>query len=79
KLLLGHCSMITNMILNRESGLLLTSDRDEKIRVSLFPDTFEIEGFCLGHRGFITSIRVLPGRPDELISGGGDGLLLFWD
>ncbi|KAJ3084465.1 WD repeat-containing protein 4 [Rhizoclosmatium hyalinum] len=79
KLLLGHCSLVTDMILSHENGLLITSDRDEKIRVSLFPDTFEIDGFCLGHKGFITKMAPVPNRPTEIISGGGDGTLIRWN
>ncbi|KAI9340877.1 WD40-repeat-containing domain protein [Obelidium mucronatum] len=79
KLLLGHCSLVTDMLLSHENGFLVTSDRDEKIRVSLFPDTFEIDGFCLGHTGFITKICPVPHRPAEIISGGGDGTLIIWN
>ena len=32
------------------SRYVLTADRDEKIRVSHFPQTFNIHGFCLGHK-----------------------------
>ncbi|KAJ3031863.1 UNVERIFIED_CONTAM: WD repeat-containing protein 4 [Siphonaria sp. JEL0065] len=79
KLLLGHCSLVTDMLLSHENGFLITSDRDEKIRVSLFPDTFEIDGFCLGHTGFITKICPVPNRPNAIISGGGDGNLILWN
>ncbi|KAJ3234730.1 WD repeat-containing protein 4 [Chytriomyces hyalinus] len=79
KLLLGHCSFVTAMILDLDLGHVITSDRDEKIRISSFPDTFQIEGFCLGHTGFISAICKVPNRPREIVSGGGDGLLLFWN
>ncbi|KAJ3074378.1 WD repeat-containing protein 4 [Podochytrium sp. JEL0797] len=84
KLLLGHCSLVTDMILCHSSNLLLTSDRDEKIRISKFPDTFEIQGFCLGHTGFITKMCLLPSPTSttpspRIASGGGDGSIRFWD
>lgn len=51
KFLLGHISLITDMQLTHmgKQQFLLTADRDEKIRVSRFPEAYEIQSFCHGH------------------------------
>lgn len=49
ELVLGHASMITSMQLSSDEKYIITSDRDEHIRVSHYPDGFNIETFCLGH------------------------------
>jgi len=83
-LLLGHVSMLTDLILghshegNRE--YILTADRDEHIRISRgIPNTHVIEGFCLGHEQFITRLCIPASRPNLLISGGGDDELYVWE
>lgn len=51
-LLLGHtASIITSMDLRVAEGndsVLATADRDEKVRLSRFPHTCLIQGFCTG-------------------------------
>lgn len=47
--LLGHVSMITDIALPKDDVVILTADRDEKIRVSRFPQAAVIENYCLGH------------------------------
>ncbi|KAK7542895.1 uncharacterized protein J3D65DRAFT_615316 [Phyllosticta citribraziliensis] len=57
---------------------LLTADRDEHIRVSRGqPQTHVIEGFCLGHKDFVSKICFA--SPQVLVSGGGDDELFVWD
>jgi len=36
-------------ILGADDRCVITSDRDEKIRVSAFPDAYNIHSYCLGH------------------------------
>ncbi|CAJ1905935.1 unnamed protein product [Cylindrotheca closterium] len=58
KLLLGHtASMLTGVAV--QGNRILTADRDEKVRVSRFPQTYLIEGYLLGHTKYITSIDTL--------------------
>jgi WD40 repeat protein len=87
RLLLGHtASMLTSVHVvpvqdtatGRQHQLILTSDRDEKIRVSQFPSTYRIEGFLLGHEAFVSSIAVLSSR-GLCVSVGGDNTLRLWD
>ena len=77
RLLLGHCSMLLDLIQTQDSKYLITSDRDEKIRVSYYPNTYNIESYCLGHKEFVSSIDTIDNK--TLISGSGDGSLRIWN
>ena len=58
-LLLGHtASMITSVEFTPNHKFILSSDRDEKIRVSHFPDTQNVQSYLLGHTSFITCTAV---------------------
>lgn len=85
QLLLGHVSMLTDVQFATEEvdgktrGYIITADRDEHIRISRGPPQAHIiEGFCLGHKDFISKICLLPGT-ELLVSGGGDDWLGVWD
>ncbi|KFA61450.1 hypothetical protein S40285_03437 [Stachybotrys chlorohalonatus IBT 40285] len=81
-LLLGHVSMLTALALGESEGrrYIVTGDRDEHIRVSRYiPQAHVIEGFCLGHKEFVGDVVIPPGRPEVLVSGGGDEDLFAWD
>jgi len=77
KLVLGHCSWITTMIVN--SASIVTGDRDKKIRISSYPDVYNIISYCLGHSTFLSKVAYVPGAKNMILSGGGDGLLYLWD
>jgi tRNA (guanine-N(7)-)-methyltransferase subunit TRM82 len=49
ELLLGHVSMITDLLMTPDERYIITADQDEKIRVTNYPHTFDIHNFCLGH------------------------------
>jgi tRNA (guanine-N(7)-)-methyltransferase subunit TRM82 len=86
EILLGHVSMLTDVLVatvEDEEGeaipkkYILTSDRDEHIRVSRGPpQSFVVEGFCLGHTEFINKLCLV--EPTLLVSGGGDNELYVW-
>lgn len=84
-LLLGHVSMLTALLLVEDGQgrrYIITSDRDEHIRVSRFtPQAHVIHGYCLGHREFVGAMAILQGRSHNslLVSGGGDEDLFVWD
>lgn len=89
-LLLGHVSMLTDLLCISTSGStlnpshkrthIITSDRDEHIRISRgMPQAHVIEGFCLGHTEFVSKLCVPRWHEQMLISGGGDDYLLTWD
>ncbi|KAH3765737.1 WD40 domain protein [Pelomyxa schiedti] len=79
KLAIGHCSLVTSLACMRTdtTTLVATCDRDERIRVSRFPQTCIIESFCMGHTEFISDV-VFCGST-ILVSGAGDGTLRSWD
>lgn len=90
QLLLGHVSLLTDLacvtLHDRTSPdfskrtYIITSDRDEHIRVSRgIPQTHIIEGYCLGHTEFVSKLCIPPWNCKLLISGGGDDFLLIWD
>lgn len=77
---LGHFGGITDVIVDVEKGVIVTSDRDERIRVSNWPNTYDIQSFCLGHSGFVSRIAFVPSDSELLIASGGvDGTLRLWN
>lgn len=76
ELLLGHLSMLLDIKMDQKGKFVLTADRDEKIRVSKFPNSYNIHNYCLGHTEFVTSICFL--GEDLLLSGSGDGTVKVW-
>ena len=90
QLLLGHVSLLTDLkcvsIIDRSrhypihKTYILTSDRDEHIRVSRgIPQTHVIEGYCLGHTDFVSRLCIPSWNRKILISGGGDDFLVVWN
>merc|ERR1719209_2382994 len=76
ELLLGHLSMLLDLRITLDSKFVITADRDEKIRVSNFPNSYNIHNYCLGHGDFVTSLGIL--SEDFLLSGSGDGTVRVW-
>ncbi|KAI8145258.1 WD40-repeat-containing domain protein [Fennellomyces sp. T-0311] len=77
--IVGHVSMTTDMTLSKDEKFIITADRDEHIRVSRYPNGYNIESFCLGHTDVVTNIRLLPWDESLLISAGGDNTVRVWD
>lgn len=85
--LLAHCcSIVTSMECSPDGRYIVTTDRDFKIRVSVFPKNplkgaHEIQGFCLGHTSFVSCVAFVgeDGETRCLVSGGGDGTVRLWD
>lgn len=78
-LILGHLSMLLDVAVSSCGKFVITCDRDEKIRVSNYPDAHSIHAYCLGHTEFVSSVRVVPGCPDLLLSSSGDGTVKCWE
>jgi WD40 repeat protein len=69
--LLGHLSMLLDMVMVSHDSHVITCDRDEKIRVSKYPNSYNIETYCLGHTEFVSCICVCRKWPHILISSSG--------
>ena len=50
KLILGHTSPITALFLTGDERYVVTSDRDEHIRISRYPQGEIVERFLMGHK-----------------------------
>lgn len=74
--ILGHNSMILDVLITDCGKYIITSDRDEKIRVSCFPNAYNIVTYCLGHEEFVTNIFA---HGSVLLSASGDGTLRTWN
>lgn len=63
------------------SRYVISSDRDEKIRVTNYPLTEVIESYCLGHLEFVTAIEELNIETSKnvLVSISGDRTLRLWN
>lgn len=75
-LILGHLGAITGLVMDSTGRYLVTCDRDEKIRVSHFPNAYNIRAFGLGHRDFITSIHLF--TDSFIVSASSDRTLASW-
>lgn len=73
--ILGHVSMVLDVKF-ASPDFIVSSDRDEHIRVSRFPNSYIIERFLLGHESFVSHI-VIAGS--YLLSAGGDHYILAWN
>lgn len=76
ELLLGHLSMLLDVLVTPCNKYVITCDRDEKIRVSSFPNAYNIAMYCLGHKEFVTNIEICDGA---LVSASGDGTIKLWN
>lgn len=84
KLLFGHVSLLTDLTCTTISSSLrnyiLTSDRDEHIRVSRgIPQAHMTVGYCHGHTQFVSKLCLIPSKTKLLVTGGGDDFLILWD
>jgi tRNA (guanine-N(7)-)-methyltransferase subunit TRM82 len=88
--ILGHVSMLLCLstvtlpadhpeAAGKEKTWVLTGDRDEHIRVTRYPQSYVIDGFCLGHTQFVKTMLTPSWNLTSLISGGGDEFLLVWN
>ncbi|KAI8325852.1 WD40 repeat-like protein [Martensiomyces pterosporus] len=78
-LLLGHVSILCDIKFTYgEHPFVLTCDRDEKLRVSKYPNSYNIQAFGLGHTEFVTSVAAAQFAADSAVTGSGDGTVRLW-
>lgn len=75
-LLLGHCCSIIDIAIRQ--NVIASADRDAKLRISSYPNSYIILSFCLGHSQFVSCIE-WTAIPFQLLSAGGDANLILWD
>lgn len=78
KFLLGHISLIVDIAISSADQYLLTCDRDGKIRVSHYPNSYNIYSYCLGHEEFVSSVQNVLLSQELILSGSGDSTLRLW-
>jgi len=54
---------------------LVTGDRDEHVRISVFPQTWIIHAMGLAHTAFISCVTGMNGG---VLTGGGDNKVICW-
>jgi len=77
RLLLGHLSVVYDILWSEDQQHIITCDRDDKIRVTNYPATFDIHSYCLGHREFVSGLALLTDR--HIASASGDKTLRVWN
>ncbi|CAF2525093.1 unnamed protein product [Rotaria sp. Silwood2] len=72
--IMGHLSMLLDIAfisMNNDQQFILTTDRDEKIRLSHYPNAYNIQGYCLGHTEFVLHVKLID--QNHILSASGDG------
>ncbi|QLL31934.1 hypothetical protein HG536_0C01010 [Torulaspora globosa] len=80
--ILGHVSMLTDIIMAKDSAghrFVITSDRDEHIKISHYPQCFIVDKWLFGHKQFISSMCCPSWNSSLLFSAGGDDSIYAWD
>ncbi len=73
EVIIGHVSIVTDM--ESKDGLLVTADRDEKLRISSLSSPYEIRAFLLGHSDYVAGCAIIG---DNIVSVSGDGTVRLW-
>jgi hypothetical protein len=72
--IMGHLSMLLDIVFihtNENQQFILTADRDEKIRLTYYPNSYNIQGYCLGHTEFVSHVKLI--NQNHILSASGDG------
>nr|XP_014102457.1 tRNA (guanine-N(7)-)-methyltransferase non-catalytic subunit wuho [Bactrocera oleae] len=77
QLLFGHLSIVYDVLWTPDSKYIITCDRDDKIRITNYPETHDIYGYCLGHKEFVSGLTFL--SEDTIVSISGDKTLRIWN
>lgn len=80
--ILGHVSMLTGVTLAKNSqgqNFIITSDRDEHIKISHYPQCFIVDKWLFGHNEFVSSFCIPSWNPSWLFSAGGDDSIFAWN
>jgi WD40 repeat protein len=75
--LFGHLSAATVGVISR--NIIITADRDEKIRIARYPRADIIESFLFGHRRYVSQLVWANDEHTQLVSAAADGVVMMWD
>ena len=79
--IIGHISMVTDLqvlpLKSLPSGLIVTCDRDEKVRLTRADQPERIHSFGLAHREFVGTLAVCEASK-RVYSAGGDKFVAEW-
>lgn len=64
-------SMSLQMVLMQNNSFLITADQNDRIRLSHYPNTSDIAGYCQGHTEFISHIKIID--TEHILSASADG------
>lgn len=73
--LLGSIATGTAFVIG--SNVIISSDRDARIRYSRYPQTYDILAFGFYHEEFVSTIDFLD--ENHIVSGDGDGQIVKWN
>jgi tRNA (guanine-N(7)-)-methyltransferase subunit TRM82 len=75
--LLGHSSSVVACTLaaTQWGRALVTVDRDEHVRISVFPQTWIIHAMGLGHTAFVSCVAAVD---RGIVTGEGDNRVILW-
>jgi tRNA (guanine-N(7)-)-methyltransferase subunit TRM82 len=76
--IMKNVSILSDIVfihINDKQSFLLTADQDDRICLSHYPNISNIEGYCLGHKEFISHIKLIDNN--HILSASGDGKYLF--
>lgn len=75
----GHLSMVMDVLFTDNESALITCDRDEKIRVTSYPDTHNLLAYCMGHSEYVAQVELVPHNHSWVLSISGDQTVRIWD
>lgn len=75
----GHLSMVMDVLFTDNESALVTCDRDEKIRVTSYPDTHNLIAYCMGHSEYVAQVELVPHNHSWVVSISGDQTVRVWD
>lgn len=79
ELMFGHISAISTSLFSCRRNILITADRDEKIRIAKYPRADVIESFLLKHKRYVSHLVWGNKEKTVLVSAGADGQIVEWD
>lgn len=80
--ILGHVSMLTDVAVAKDANnksYIITTDRDEHIKISHYPQTFIVDKWLFGHKEFVSSVDLPKWQTKFLFSAGGDKEIFAWN